>query len=163
MLETIWPLPSLVQGIRPLLTLEVILQLNWNSNAVGVRLKWAMADLILDRRLPAANCPTGLGWKASWKPTISRFHKRRTFQFFSLIRSTWQLSKFISSRCTVHVLHNWEFVRGDRRIFYRDKRHRRNLTAFNLMTFGNLIKNWLLTIHTLNLKQPQQQNFLNIS
>ena len=54
-------------GTRPLLILEVILQLNWNSNAVGVRLKWAMADLILDRRRPpfcpsTATLPDRMGW-----------------------------------------------------------------------------------------------------
>ena len=52
-------------GTRPLLILEVILQLNWNSNAVGVRLKWAMADLILDRRRRPPSCPTATlpdGW-----------------------------------------------------------------------------------------------------
>mgnify|MGYP006863760574 FL=1 len=53
-------------GTRPLLILEVILQLNWNSNAVGVRLKWAMADLILDRRRPPS-CPTAkLPYKMGW-------------------------------------------------------------------------------------------------
>ena len=128
-------------GTRPLLILEVILQLNWNSNAVGVRLKWAMADLILDRRRPPS-CPTatlpdgwaGLVWKASWKPTMSRFHKRRTFQFFSLIRSTWQLSKLKPA-----VLLTESYWWGDKqqRNSMQDKlkRHWRCLTAFNLTIF----------------------------